>query len=55
MPGSVGESAGPRTFEVYNLVGSRSGRDRSNVAEAEQHLRIRLAYDFSRHEPENEL
>ena len=49
------ESAGPRTFEVYNLVGSRSGRDRFNVAEAEQQLGIRLAYDFSRHEPENEL
>ena len=49
------KGAGSRTFEVYNLVGSRSGRDRFNVAETEQQLGIKLAFDFSGYEPENEL
>lgn len=37
-------------FRIYNLVGSRSGRDRFDVAATEKHLGVRLRYDFSEYE-----
>ena len=37
-------------FTIYNLVGSRSGRDRFNTAATERRLGISLQYDFSAYE-----
>ena len=34
-------------FHIYNLVGAVGGRERLNVAMAEQKLGIRLQYDFA--------
>ncbi len=37
----------PDDFEVLNLVGSRSGRSRFDVARTENRLSVRLAFDFA--------
>ncbi len=44
------KDAGDQSFGIYNLVGSRSGRNRFDVAQTEDRLGIALAYDFSEYE-----